>query len=104
MSSSTNRKSIAQKRILYCHYELRAPVCNVNTPKNKRRKFFRCTNFKEELVDDTDAFDATILEGAGGVGATGAAGVVLCKFNMLGALKLANNCIKILSHQNTYNR
>ncbi|MBA0572444.1 hypothetical protein Golob_002785 [Gossypium lobatum] len=100
MSSSTNRKSIAQKRILYCHCELRAPVCNVNTLKNKRRKFFRCTNFKEVGIME----GVGCVEGVGGVGATGTAGVVLCKFNMLGALKLANNSIKILSHQNTYNR
>ncbi|MBA0707331.1 hypothetical protein Golax_019381 [Gossypium laxum] len=48
MSSSTNRKSSGQRRVVYCHCDLRAPVCNVNTQKNKRRKFFMCSNFNED--------------------------------------------------------
>ncbi|KAG4149099.1 hypothetical protein ERO13_D05G322350v2, partial [Gossypium hirsutum] len=50
VSSSSNRKSSAQKRILYGHYGLKAPVCNANTPRNKGRKFFGCENFKEVKV------------------------------------------------------
>ncbi|XP_016738151.2 uncharacterized protein [Gossypium hirsutum] len=46
-SSSANRKSSAQNRVFYCHCSLRAPVCNVNTSRNKRRKFFGYANLKE---------------------------------------------------------
>ncbi|MFQ6622802.1 hypothetical protein Gotur_002954 [Gossypium turneri] len=32
MSSSTNRKSSAQRSVVYCHCGSRAPVCNASTP------------------------------------------------------------------------
>ncbi|KAK5777009.1 hypothetical protein PVK06_044974 [Gossypium arboreum] len=59
MSSSTNKKSSAQKRILDYHCRLTAPVYNANIPKNKVRKFYGCVDFKR---GNNDGIDSTIEE------------------------------------------
>ncbi|MBA0610525.1 hypothetical protein Godav_011358 [Gossypium davidsonii] len=62
MSSSTNRKSSMQRSVVYYYCGLRAPVCNVNTPKNKGRKFFECSKFKEWVDGDSEGTDSTVKE------------------------------------------
>ncbi|MBA0770610.1 hypothetical protein Gotri_019218 [Gossypium trilobum] len=70
MSSSTNKKSSGQRSVVYCHCKLTAPVYNANTLKNKGRKFFGFSKFKEiegcdffrSVEGDSEGMDSTVKE------------------------------------------